>query len=112
MIKIGRPNFYAGEMITIGTIVIGAWPSCLVWSPSWYCNRYLLCYKQTNITLSKSIRTIFNISQDFSMQAVVKKSILLDSFSGSLGEQRFIFSSSEIQLSNHMEHEIALLPLK
>ena len=36
-IKIGRPKFYAGEMITLvselGTIVIGAWPSFLVWSP-------------------------------------------------------------------------------
>ena len=36
-IKIGRPKFYAGEMITpaweLGTILIGAWPSFLVWSP-------------------------------------------------------------------------------
>ena len=36
-IKIGRPNFYAGDMITpayeLGTIVIGALPSFLVWSP-------------------------------------------------------------------------------
>ena len=27
--------------------VIVAWPSFLVWIPQWYCNRYLLCYKQT-----------------------------------------------------------------
>ena len=27
--------------------MIGAWPIFLVWSPPWYCNRYLLCYKQT-----------------------------------------------------------------
>ena len=36
-IKIGRPKFYAGEMITpseeLRTIVIGTWPSFLVWSP-------------------------------------------------------------------------------
>ena len=36
-IKIGRPKFYAPEMITpvykLGTIVIGAWPSFFVWSP-------------------------------------------------------------------------------
>ena len=33
-IKIGRPKFYAGEMITpVITIVIWAWPSFLVWSP-------------------------------------------------------------------------------
>ena len=36
-IKIGRPKFCAGEMIMpaqeLGTIVIGAWPSFLVWSP-------------------------------------------------------------------------------
>jgi hypothetical protein len=46
-IKIGRPKFYAGEMITpaseLGTIVIVAWPSFLVSGPPWYCNRYLLC---------------------------------------------------------------------
>ena len=35
-IKIGRPKFYSGEMITpayeLETIVIGAWPSFIVWS--------------------------------------------------------------------------------
>ena len=43
------------------------------WSPLWYCNRYLFYYKQTNITLSNSFKSIFNICQDFSMQTVVKK---------------------------------------
>ena len=28
--------------------MIGAWPSFLVWSLTCYCNKYLLCYKQTN----------------------------------------------------------------
>ena len=37
-IKLGRPKFYAGEMVTLakelGTIVIGVWPSFLeCWSP-------------------------------------------------------------------------------
>ena len=53
-IKIGSPKFYDGEMITpaqeLGTIVIQAWPSFLVWSPPCYCNKYLLCFKQTNIS--------------------------------------------------------------
>ena len=29
----------------LGTIVIGTWSSFLVWSPRWYCNRYLFYYK-------------------------------------------------------------------
>ena len=45
----------AGLGVRLGTTVIWAWPSFLVWSPPWYCNRYLLSYKQTNkwtITIS------------------------------------------------------------
>ena len=32
-IKVGRPKSYANKMITLLTVVIGAWPSLLVWSP-------------------------------------------------------------------------------
>ena len=30
------------------------WPSFLVWSPPWYCNRYLLCYKQTSLIVTSN----------------------------------------------------------
>ena len=38
----------------LGTIVIGTWSSFLVWSPQWYCNRYLFYYKHCCATFCKT----------------------------------------------------------
>ena len=62
----------------LGTIVIRTWHSFLVWSPPWYCNRYLFCYKakQFKTSVFASTSHLFGLGCQDPVSAYLKATYL------------------------------------